>query len=108
MPYAYEGLATVTMLALYSGQPPVELTTEELPIVLRNAGANRARVEFDHYLLGPKEANVLRIELPEGWMLHGPIIAGVNEPGGGWLEFSIEQHDMDMASPVARDGWEWQ
>ena len=52
MPYAYEGLATVTMLALYSGQPPVELTTEELPIVLRNAGANRARVEFDHYLLG--------------------------------------------------------
>lgn len=64
MPYAYEGLATVTMLALYSGQPPVELTTEELPIVLRNAGANRARVEFDHYLLGPKEANVLRIELP--------------------------------------------
>ena len=58
--------------------------------------------------LGPKEANVLRIELPEGWMLHGPIIAGVNEPGGGWLEFSIEQHDMDLASPVARDGWEWQ
>lgn len=61
-----KGLATVTVLALYPDQPLIELTTEDLPIVLRNAGANRARVEFDRYLRGPKQANVLRLELPEG------------------------------------------
>ena len=108
MPYPYEGLATVTVVALYPDQPPIELTTEELPIVLRNAGANRVRVEFDRYLRGPKEANVLRIELPEGWLFHGPIVAGRNEPGGGWLEFEIEQHDMSLAPPQVRDDWEWQ
>lgn len=27
MPYDYEGLATVTVLALYQDQPPVELTS---------------------------------------------------------------------------------
>lgn len=107
MPYAYEGLANVTVLALYADQPPVELTTMELPILLKNIGVYRARFEFGHYLQGPKEANVLRIELPGGWLLHGPIVAGVNEPGGGWLEFEVEQHDLVRAPLVHRADWKW-
>ena len=49
MPMKYEGLATVTVLALYADSP-VELTTMELPILLKNVGVYRAGLEFDRYL----------------------------------------------------------
>jgi hypothetical protein len=45
--YVYEGLATLELLALYERQPPAELTSQQLPIRLRNVGATRLRVEFD-------------------------------------------------------------
>lgn len=66
MSYAYEGLATVTVLALYLGQPPKDLTTLELNVRVHNAGSGRFRIEFDRYLHGPKEANALRVILPGG------------------------------------------
>jgi hypothetical protein len=37
-------------MARYVGQEPNELTTLELPVVLRNSGPGRARIEFGHYL----------------------------------------------------------
>lgn len=47
MPYAYEGLATVTVLALYLGQPPQDLTALELNVRVHSAGSGRFRIEFD-------------------------------------------------------------
>lgn len=105
MSYAHTGPATVSVLALYRGQPPVELTTVELPILLNSVDANRVRIEFGHYLLGPKKANVLRVQLPDGLMLHGPIVDGCNEPAGGWLEFDIEHHALGLEMPT--NGWKW-
>lgn len=107
MPYAYEGLATVTVMALYVGQAPNELTTLELPIMLSNAGPGRARIEFGRYLQGPKDANALRVVLPDGGLLHGPISDGRNEPLGGWLEFAVTEHELALAQPANRHGWKW-
>lgn len=107
MPYAYQGPATVTVMALYVGHEPNELTTLELPVVLSNAGHSRARINFSHYLQGPKNANALRVVLPDGRLLHGPIIGGRNEPGGGWLEFDVQEHDLGLAQPVNPNGWKW-
>lgn len=107
MSQTYEGPATVSVLALYQGQPPVELTTLELPIQLKSVDTNRARIEFAHYLQGPKEANVLLIELPDGRMLHGPIVDGRNEPAGGWLEFDVEHHALGVEKRINLNGWKW-
>ena len=107
MPYAYEGPATVTVMALYQGYPPIELTTFELPIQLSNAGPGHARIAYTHYLHGPKHANALRVVLPDGVMLHGPIINGRNEPAGGWLEFDVKEHDLGLLQPENLNGWKW-
>jgi hypothetical protein len=107
MPHAYEGPATVTVMALYVGKEPNELTTLELPVVLSNAGPGRARIEYGRYLQGPKDANVLRVVLPDGLMLRGPIIDGRNEPLGGWLEFEVEPHDLALGQPANLNGWKW-
>lgn len=108
MSYAYEGLATVTVLALYGGQPPQDLTTLELNIRVRNAGSGRFRIEFDRYLQGPKEANALRVILPGGLLLQGPITDGRNEPAGGWLLIQAEQYDLAPEQPANLSGWRWE
>jgi hypothetical protein len=82
--------ATVTVVALYVGQEPNELTTLELPVVLRNSGPVIARIEYGYYLHGPKGANALRVVLPNGSLLHDPIIDGRNKTIGGWLEFDVK------------------
>ena len=105
MPMKYEGLATVTVLALYADSP-VELTTMELPILLKNVGVYRAGLEFDRYLHGPHEADVLRIELPGGWLLHARLSLGATSRGGG-LEFEVEQHDLVRAPIAHRTDWKW-
>ncbi len=107
MSYAYEGLATVTVLALYLGQSPQDLTTLELNIRVRNAGTGRFRIEFDRYLQGPKEANALRVVLPGGLLLRGPITDGRNEPAGGWLLIQAEQYDLALEQPASLNGWKW-
>lgn len=107
MPYAYEGPATVTVMALYQDHPPVELTTFELPVLLSNEGPGRVRIVYGHYLQGPKDANALRVMLPDGLMLHGPIIDGRNEPAGGWLEFDVKEYDLSIAEPPNLNGWKW-
>lgn len=107
MDYTYEGPATVTVIALYQGLLPVELTTFELPVVLSNAGPNRARIAYTHYLQGPKHANALRVVLPDGLMLQGSIINGRNEPAGGWLEFDVKEHDLGLFQPENLNGWKW-
>ncbi|WP_223508564.1 MULTISPECIES: hypothetical protein [Pseudomonas] len=106
MPYAYEGPATVTVMALYMGQEPNELTTLELLVVLSNAGPRIARIEYGRYLQGPKDANALRVVLPDGRLLHGPIIDGRNDPDGGWLEFEVKDHDLGRVLP-ANLSWKW-
>lgn len=108
--YVYEGLATVTVLARYVGQPPVELTTLECPVRLINAGPGpgRVRVELQHYLQGPKDANTLRVMLPHGMMVQGPMIDGCNEPNGGWLLINVEQYDLALEQPGNNEGWKWQ
>jgi hypothetical protein len=104
----YEGLATVTVLARYQGQEPAELTSLECPVRLINVGSGRVRVELQHYLQGPKEANALRVMLPHGTMMQGLIIDGSNEPTGGWLLIDVEQHDLALEQPDAPHGWHWQ
>ncbi|AZF15476.1 hypothetical protein C4J89_2007 [Pseudomonas sp. R4-35-07] len=43
MSYAYEGLATATVLSLYLGQPSKDLTMLELNARVRNVGTGRFR-----------------------------------------------------------------
>lgn len=107
MSFAYEGLATVTVMARYLGHPPVELTTMKCPIRVSNAGPGRTRVGFHHYLQGPNDANTLRVILPDGLMIQGPIIDGCNEPTGGWLLIDVEQYDLALDQPANLDGWKW-
>ncbi|MCU0089969.1 hypothetical protein N8H72_08365 [Pseudomonas koreensis] len=107
MSYAYEGPATVGVLALYRGQPPNKLTTYELNVRILNVERQRFRLEFDRYLQGPKEANAIQAILPGGLMLQGPIVDGSNEPAGGWLLIDVEQHELPIEPPASLNGWQW-
>lgn len=108
MSYAYEGLATVGVLALYREQPPNKLTTFELNVRILNVGPKRFRVEFDRYLQGPKEANAIQVILPGGLVLQGPIVDGSNEPLGGWLLIDVEQYELPLEPPANLNGWTWE
>lgn len=107
MSYAYEGPATVGVLALYRGHPPNKLTTYELNVRILNVERQRFRLEFDRYLQGPKEANAIQAILPGGLMLQGPIVDGSNEPAGGWLLIDVEQHELPIEPPASLNGWQW-
>lgn len=104
----YEGLATVTVLARYQGREPAELTSLECPVRLIHVGSGRVRVELQHYLQGPKEANALRVMLPHGTMVQGLLIDGSNQPTGGWLLIDVEQYDLVREPPGTLNGWQWQ
>lgn len=106
--YVYEGLATVTVLARYAGQSPVELTTLECPVRLTNAGPGRVRVELQYYLQGPTDANTLRVMLPHGMMVQGSMVDGCNEPNGGWLLIDVEHYDLALEQPGDQEGCKWQ
>lgn len=108
MSYAYEGLATVGVLALYRGQPPNKLTTLKLNVRVLKVGPQRFRIEFDRYLQGPKEANAVQVMLPGGLLLQGPIVDGSNEPAGGWLLIDVEQAELPFEPPANLNGWKWE
>lgn len=108
MSYAYEGLATVGVLALYRGQSPNKLTTYELNVRVLQEGPNRFRLEFDRLLQGPKEANAIQVVLPGGLLLQGPIVGGSNDAAGGWLLIDVEQHDLPLQPPANLNGWTWE
>lgn len=105
--YVYEGLATVTVLARYFERPPVEWSIWEFPVRVVNAGPGRTRVELKRYLYGPKDANTLRVVLPDGAIIEGPIIDGCNEPTGGWLLIDVEQDDLPLEQPGTLKEWYW-
>jgi hypothetical protein len=107
MPYAYEGLASVGVLALYRGQPANKLTTLELNIRVLYVAPKRFRLEFDRYLQGPKEANAVQVVLPSG-LLQGPIVDVSNEPAGGWLLIDVEQYELPLEPPASLNGWKWE
>lgn len=102
----YEGLATVVVIARYLGQMTIERTTFECPVRLTVAGPERTRVELQHYLRGPKAANLLRLTLPDGRMLEGQIIDGCNQPGGGWL--LIHDGHLELTLEPSASGWKWE
>lgn len=108
MSYAYEGLATVAVLALYQGQPPNKMTTLELNIRMLKVAPNSFRLEFDRYLQGPNEANAIQVVLPGGLLLQGPIVDGSNEPAGGWLLIDVEQYELPLEPPAHLKGWKWE
>lgn len=108
MSYTYDGLATVGVLALYEAQPPNRLATLELNVRVINLGPTRFRLEFDHYLQGPKEANALQVVLPDGVLLQGSIVDGCNEPAGGWLLIDVEPHELPLQRPANLNGWKWE
>ena len=108
MSYAYEGLATVGVLALYREQAPTKLTTFEVNVRILNLGPERVRIEFDRYLQGPKEANAIQVILPGGLVLQGPIVDGSNEPLGGWLLLDVEQYELPLEPPANLNGWTWE
>ena len=100
----FEGLATVSVIARYEGQPPAELTTLECPVRLSKVGPDRTRVELAHFLEGPKNANMLRVILPDGLMVQGVIADGCNQPLGGWLLIDVETGDLGFAPPADGTG----
>lgn len=100
MSHVFEGLATVAVIARYEGRPPAELTTLECPLRLSKIAPDRTRVELAHFLEGPKDANMLRVILPDGLMVQGLIVAGSNQPLGGWLLIDVESGELGFASPV--------
>ncbi|WP_415763212.1 hypothetical protein [Pseudomonas sp. CP4] len=101
MSHVFEGLATVAVIARYAGQPPAELTTLECPVRLKTGGPDLTRVELARYLEGPKDANMLRVILPDGQLVQGPIVDGCNAPLGGWLLIDVKPGDLEFAPPVA-------
>ncbi len=96
----YEGLATVVVIARYEGRPPAELTMLECPVRLSKIAPDRTRVELAHFLEGPKDANMLRVILPDGLMVQGLIVGGSNQPLGGWLLIDVESGELGFAPPV--------
>lgn len=108
MPYAYEGLATVDVLALYWEQPPKKLNTYESNVRILNVGRHRFRLGFCRYLHGPKEANAIQAILPGGLMRQGPIVEGGNEPAGGWLLIEVEQNELPIERPAILNVWNWE
>jgi len=54
---------------------------------------------------GPARANTVRVMLPHGMMVQGPIIDGGNELTGGWLLINFEQYDLAFEPPGASKGW---
>jgi hypothetical protein len=99
MSHVFEGLATVAVIARYEGRPPAELTTLECPVRLSKIALDRTRVELAHFLEGPKDANMLRVILPDGLMVQGLIVAGSNQPLGGWLLIDVESGEQGFAPP---------
>lgn len=108
MSCAYEGLATVGVLALYLEHSPNKLTTYELNVRVLNVGPQRFRLEFDRYLQGPMQANAIQVILPSGLVLQGPIVDGSNEPAGGWLLIDVEQYELPLEPPANLNGWTWE
>ena len=108
MSHVFEGLATVTVIARYLGQAPIERTTLECPVRLSDAGAGRARIELQQYLQGPPAANLLRVVLLDGRRVQGQIIDSRNEPGGGWLLINIEQFELTPEPSANTNGWKWE
>lgn len=100
MSHVFEGLGTVSVIARYEGRPPTELTTLECPVRLSKIAPDRTRVELAHFLEGPKDANMLRVILPDGLMVQGMIVAGINQPLGGWLLLDVESGELGFAPPV--------
>lgn len=96
------------MLALYRELPPNELTTLKLNIRVHNVSPTRVRLEFDRYLQGPNEANAIRVVLPGGLLLQGPIVNGSNEPVGGWLLIDVEHQELPLQPPANLNGWKWE
>ncbi|MCP1489358.1 hypothetical protein J3D48_005671 [Pseudomonas fluorescens] len=104
MSHVFEGLATSAVIARYEGQPPAELTTLECPVRLSKVGPDRTRVELAHFLEGPKDANMLRVILPDGLMVQGLIAEGSNQPLGGWLLIEVEHGELGFAPPADGTG----
>nr|WP_315447133.1 hypothetical protein [uncultured Pseudomonas sp.] len=104
MSHVFEGLATVALIAQYEGQRPAELMTLECPVRLSKVGPDRTRVELAHFLEGPKNANMLRVILPDGQMVQGLIAEDCNQPLGGWLLIDIEPGELGVAPPLDRTG----
>lgn len=100
MPYSYEGPATLTVSARYLDRDPQESITKDLHIVLQNVGVNRVRIQIPVRLESPVDGNVLRVQLPNGLMLEGPIQQGEYGDGGGWLEFNVEARDLGLGNPA--------
>jgi hypothetical protein len=100
MSHFFEGLATVAVIARYEGRPPAELTTLECPVRLSKVGSDCTRVELAHFLEGPKDANMLRVILPDGLMVQGLIVGGSNQPLGGWLLIDVESGELGFALPA--------
>lgn len=100
MSHVFEGLATVAVIARYEGRPPVALTALECPVRLSKIAPDRTRVELAHFLEGPKDANMLRVILPDGLMVQGLIVGGSNQPLGGWLLIAVESGELGFAPPV--------
>lgn len=94
--HVFEGLATVTVIARYAGKPQAELTALEFPVRLKTAGTDHTRVELTRYLEGPKDANMLRVILPDGKMVEGPLVDSCTAPLGGWLLIDVEPDDRSL------------
>ncbi|MDN3219479.1 hypothetical protein [Pseudomonas nunensis] len=97
----------MTVRPLHHGQPPVELTTLECPVRINTIDPGRTRIELQCYFGGPKEANALRVILPDGRLVQGAIIDGCNEVTGGWLLIDGTPQGPASEEPVIINGWKW-
>ncbi|VVP62019.1 hypothetical protein PS874_06423 [Pseudomonas fluorescens] len=105
MPYAYEGLATVTVLALYADQPPVELTTMELPIVLKMSGATAHASSLATTCRAPKRPMCYASNCQVDGCCTARSSPGSTSPGGaGWNLRSSNTTWCEHRSPIALTG----
>jgi hypothetical protein len=98
MSYAHQGPAHVTVSARHFGSEPVDTLNEAVTINLASSGTpGVARLEFARPLLGPEQANYVRVLLPNRLAVAGPIVQGDRQPdGSGWLTFHVEDTDLGL------------
>ena len=98
MSYAHQGPAHVTVSARYFGSEPVDTLNEAVTINLAGSGTpGVARLEFGRPLIGHERANYVRVLLPNGLAIAGPIVQGDRQPdGSGWLTFQVEDTDLGL------------
>ncbi|MHC8403356.1 hypothetical protein ACYZTX_28975 [Pseudomonas sp. MDT1-17] len=96
MPHMHQGPAHVTLYAGHSGLEALDILNEAVSITLTaSALLDVACLAFAQPLFGPARPHYVRVMLPSGLAVAGPIVQRKYQPdGSGWLTFEVEETNL--------------